>query len=732
LPLFGGPGYEAALAAGIVLPSSAAIATALLVAKIRPEPFDAFGRGVAIGVSFGLIALGLSVLHGLRAGFCDLGEGVIWFALAPGPGSVMGGAWGAVAGLIAERVSRPRRRVLAAIALALSGPLFTVLVSLWRFVSSPMVFGFDAFFGLFSGPLYDTVIDATDRLISYRVGSSLTLLAGAVFFWHLSRTATGVMLVSRGRKGVALLGVAAALGSVCFGVFGHELGHWSSTETIARVLERNVSGKRCDVLYSPNVLEREARLTLRDCDAHVEELESWFETKGPDRITVFLFESDQQKGQLMGATGTLIAKPWRREIYIQHARYPHPVLRHELAHVIAGSFGAGPFRVAGPLGGWLPDPGRIEGVAEAAAPDESGLTDQEWARAMLELGILPPLQNIFRLSFLGENSSKAYTVAGAFIAWLHQTHGAKVVRGWYGGADLRALTGKDLPALERDWLAALRALDFPKAALETARARFDRPAIFGRKCPRIVDRYVSEANGQLGRGDVLGARRSFEKVLALDDRHVGARLGLGSCAMRAGDDAEARRRWAEIASDERLHKMLRMLAVEQTADLDLASGDVASATRQYREVARATFDEDQLRTLDVKSQPRSDMERKAIVSLLVGDPRNGRDFAEAAAAIGNWGGTSLDDGLPPYLVGRNLYNNGRYEEARVWLDRALDRRITLERVRAETVRVRLILACILEEPAKVDELAYTYSQMKSIPQGKREAAERLARRCVSR
>ncbi len=668
LPLFGGPGYEASLAAGLVLPSSAAVAVALEVSRRRVSPFDAYGRGVALGCCLAVVALVISVLHGLRAGFCDLAEGTTLFCLAPAVGSVVGGAWGAAAGLIAERVRGPRRKTIAAIALALAGPLAGALVSLWRFLASPMVFGFDPFFGYFSGPLYDTVIDATERLITYRMGTLFSLIAGGVFFWHLRRNSSGLALQSRGRPGIVFAGALALAASLAHAGLGFRLGHWSSVQTIETELERTLHGQRCDVFYSPNVLERDAELTMRDCDAHVAELEAWFETQGPPRITVFLFESEAQKGRLMGATGTLIAKPWRREIYIQALRYPHPVLRHELAHVVSGSFAPGPFRVAGPLGGWLPNPGRIEGAAVAAAPDDSELTLQEWARAMLELRILPPLSSIFRLTFLGENSSKAYTVAGAFISWLHETYGARVLRDWYGGGELQALTGKDLQSLEGEWHASLRVLPFPERALETARARFDRPAIFARKCPRVVDRLIADANGQLSRGDWRGAKDSFDKALALDGDHVGARLGLGTCAERAGDDAEARRRWAAVAEDKKLHEVLRMMGVEQEGDLDLVLGNLVDAQRQYDEVASALVDEDQLRTLEVKAHPGSEIARQAIASLLVGDPRLGRDFGEAAARIGRWSEAEPENGLPAYLLGRNFYNSGRYEEAEIWLE----------------------------------------------------------------
>src|SRR4029078_10362531 len=72
LPLFGGPGYESALAAGLVLPFAVAIVTALEISRTRVLPMDALARGLANGGAFALLAFVLTLIHGLRAGFCDL------------------------------------------------------------------------------------------------------------------------------------------------------------------------------------------------------------------------------------------------------------------------------------------------------------------------------------------------------------------------------------------------------------------------------------------------------------------------------------------------------------------------------------------------------------------------------------------------------------------------------------------------------------------------------------
>jgi hypothetical protein len=229
LPLFGGPGYEQALASGLLVPSAAALATSL-----DPFPVDAraplacVGRGVASGLALAGVAFATALVHGVRVGFCDLPGAAIGFALTAGSGAVLGGVWGA---LVAEVVHAGRMRRRAAALLAVLGPALGVAISLVRFYASPMVFAFDPFFGYFSGTLYDTVVDAGTPLLTYRAGSLATLTAVVLVASVLRRD-------PRGRLRVALLlGSPAALARVTLAVlaggvslavtwYGPELGHW--------------------------------------------------------------------------------------------------------------------------------------------------------------------------------------------------------------------------------------------------------------------------------------------------------------------------------------------------------------------------------------------------------------------------------------------------------------------------------------------------------------------------
>ncbi len=732
LPLFGGPTYEFSIAAGVVLPAAASMATALDVARSRPQPWRAFTYGLESGFVLALIGFAVALLHGLRQGFCDPLPGMALYALGPGCGALLAGAWGGSVALLARRRPPSRKRTLAVLALAWAGPLLGIVVSLVRFYTSPMVFAFDPFFGYFAGPIYDTVFDPLRELLSYRAGSALTLLGIGALFSRLSWPDDGRLRWSSGPRVAALTLAACALGvSAGITLLGPELGHYSTSASIQRALGRRFESQRCTLHYSKRLLERDMRLLGRECDAHVRELERYFELKAGERTSVYVFSSPDEKRAHMGAGNTQIAKPWRREIYIQADLYPHPVLRHELAHVIAGRFGRGPFAVAGPLGGWLPDPGRIEGIAVAAAPaDDADLSAQGWAKAMLDLKILPPLSKVFRLTFLGENSATAYTVAGAFVSWFKDRYGTTALRRWYAGADLAEVAaGKNLAQLERDFHTALAKLKVEQRAMLAARARFDRPAIFGRACPHAVDALEGEAGARLSENDPKSARELLQDLLALDPGHTRARMALGLCALRQGQFADARQRYEQLARDPALHRVLQAGALEALGDLELVARNPARADEHYRAVLAVTFDEDHRRTLDVKRLATSEPARDAVLALLVGGVTYGPGWDVAAIKLGQWIEQQPERGVAAYLVGRNLYLRRRWQDAARYLDLALERELLPATVQESALRTRALVACAEGDARRARELYERFRLLPGVAEVRSEGLARSVGRC---
>ncbi|MEN9579281.1 MAG: hypothetical protein RJA70_2290 [Pseudomonadota bacterium] len=735
LPLFAGPSYEFALACGIVVALIAAPANAIDVALHQPSPAAAFQRGLTSGVLFALLSLSIAVAHGVRAGFCDAWAQLPLFFLGPLVGALCSGTWGAMAGLILSPLDGRRRRVVLALGVGLLGPLLSIAVSFGRYYASPMIFAFDHFVGFFAGTLYDTEIDGADRLLTYRVGSAGWLLLAFGFCAALDRSGRGFSLEVRTRLVPLTLAIVGLAAGTAIAARGPQLGHYQTAETIRSTLGHVAKSRRCEVVYAVGIAKRDADALARECDEHVEQQERFFELRFEGKITVFLFASSAQKAQLMGARDVYIAKPWRREIYIQQGGYPHPVLGHELAHVVAGAFAQGPFLVAGPLGGWIPDPGRIEGFAVAASPSENDdLTLQQWSRAMKDLQLLPPLSSVFKLSFLGQNSSTAYTVAGSFVQWLHRTHGAAAVKRWYGGEPVWTVTGKPLSQLESEYHAFLDQVEVSAAAMNVAKTRFSQPAIFGRACPHEVDQLTRLAGYHLNAQDPRKAEELYREVLALDLDNYSARLGLGDCSLKERDLAAASQRFEQVARDVRLKGLWEAWAKERVGNTAWVAGDIAAARKLYRETAESVVDEDHLRSLDIKLLVTPDMAptapvRSAVHALLIGDPTFGTDWTVAGAELGRWSELDPKDGTADYLLGRNYFSRGRWEEAAARLDQALSKPLRLPRVLSESLRTRLFVACALGQTTAASQAYARYGALSDLPEARRLSVQRLAERC---
>lgn len=737
LPLFGGPGYESALMAGALLPAAAAVCTALVLVQPKPRGVSLGGRaalgfGLAVGSLLALAAVLLTAIHGLRVGFCDPWHGFWLMLLGPGFGAVVGGAWGVVAAAWTLGIETSKRK-LGAVLLGLLGPALGIAFSVWRFYDSPVVFAFDPFFGYFAGPLYDTVIDPIDRLASYRAGTLATLLAAWVFAGYVSLSGSKFRFAHDGLWGRTLAGTGALFLSGFLAWLGPSLGHNVSTTAILDVLSRKHSYGRCDVHYDPGIPNQYVRLMARDCEAHLLGLEAYFEVRAPDRVRVLLFANAAQKGRLMGAVNTLIAKPWRHEIYLQQSSYPHPVLRHELAHVVAGRFGQGPFKLAGAYGGWLPDPGRIEGFAEAAAArEESDFSITQWAAAMSQAGLLPPLDHVFDLGFLGQNASTAYTAAGAFVVWLRSQYGPHALTAWYRGTPLDQLTrGKKLAELDAEFRRDLAGVEISDRLKVAAQARFSFPSIFGRRCPHAVDAAFGQAQTLMGALDLEGAEAGYREVLNLDPDHVGARLGLGTCAFRRANAVQAIEAYRGVAEDQRLALGNRLGAREAIADTEFLRGHAELARDLYSALLTESASKDHQRTLEVKllatSAPAP--ERAALRSLLLGSFKLPPSWDTAAPLLGAWRERDPKRGLPSYLLARNLFNRSLFDESAAYLDEALGRELSLESVQREALRLRVIVGCAQLEQGAVRRSLARYLALPDVTTHERDAALSIASRC---
>ncbi len=708
-PLTGVHGVESGLVLGVLLPPFIAAAAARMTVSRRRRGMPLAALDVvafAVGMATVVVAAPLLLLfiNTVRFRQCTPGLGLAFVVLGPVLGAYAAATLGALSAIV---IPRPRLSTWVATLL----PLLAIGTGLYRFWSTPAIFVYGLFAGWFPGTIYDEGTTVPIAYLTFRVGTvalllGLTLLAARGLTPTEGRISPRRLLRSPMGSALALMLIAGA------GVIhaeGEALGHRSSAEFIARELGATVRGERC-VVHAPREIRRgNLRRLVADCDFRVTQAEEILGVNQTQPVTAFFFRSADEKRRYMGAGRTYIAEPWRNEVYLQLGRWPHPVLFHEVVHVVAGNTAAGPFRVGGQLGGYLPDPSLIEGVAVAVAWNErDGLTPHQWAKAMVELELMPPLDAVFGLSFLGQPASNAYTISGSFIRYLLDEHGAGVIRDAYLHGDVAAAAGLPLDELERGYRAYLDTVEVPEEALALARVRFERVSIFSAVCPHLVARLRGQLGGDLAAGDAEAAIATCQELLAIDENDVVTRARYAGALARAGRDDEAAAVLTRLGGDPPAPAPIIALGEEAVADAAWLAGDGDGAARRYGALILRPQTEGARRNLEVKmlaadAGPSADASR--ILDILVGADGVPADRAVAVHHDRELA-VSRPDGLGAYLEARQLMASGRYDLALPRIREAGDRGLATHLLRREHRRMlgaTLVAVGSLDEARRIFE-----------------------------
>lgn len=727
--LLGVHGVESALALGLASPMLAAWLGARVGRDGAPDgASDAIGRALGTGVLLLAIPTAVLALNQLRVRNCAPLEGLAFVLLGPGVGVLLASFVGLVIGAF---VKRPR----LATTLALLVPIASALWGLLQFWFSPAIFVYDPFAGWFPGTIYDEDVGLPSSLLTYRAISLAWLGAAITLFSIVWRPSTERPLAwreLRTRWPRTLLAIALFAFALGGRMEGLALGHRTSVASIDETLGAVRRGERC-VIHAPRELS-EAQLArmVEDCDFRVSRAESMLGVTQTTPVHAFFYRDTEEKRRAMGAGSTFIAKPWRDEVHLQLRGWPHPVLAHEVVHVVAGNAARGPFRVSGQLGGYLPNPGFIEGIAVAVEwPSSDGMTPHEWARALREMDRLPPLSDLFGLRFLQHPARDAYATAGSFVRWALDTKGAEAVRAAHRAGDPSLLgstaadgsTGGSLAELEAEWNRFLDTIELDPRKLALAELRFSRSSIFATTCPHVLARLQQELGADLAAGDDRRVVRTCREILSIEEGDLGARLALVGALARRGQLDEAR---AELASLEAgAPAPLVAMAKERLADALWLRGDREAARALYEALLELPQSDDERRGREVKllAIQTGGAVGRHVRDLLVGPDARGVP-APIAVHLARGIADARQDGLGAYLEARQLIQNERWDLAWPLLQVAKERGLPSERFDDELLRMTAISAFAL---GRLDESRALFETARSRLALRNDAEDWLAR-----
>jgi tetratricopeptide (TPR) repeat protein len=691
LPLTSVIGPESALVLGVLLPPCAAVA-ALRIARASPGVASAELLVRAVGVAWLLLLLPLALLalNALRVQPCDAWGGLAFVALGPWFSVSLAALLGVLSSLL------PSVRLATLLVLAL--PLCNVGRAIHDFLTTPGIFAFGHLFGFFPGTLYDRQVDLpaawwTQRLVGSLIGAGL-------WSFVLSGRApdTGRLQLARLGQRPLLGGLVLLLAGLVFGLArqSHALGHTTSSRHVAQTLGLVIESPHCRAIV-PRELERsEAQRLAEECELRISQHEKRLGVRETERVSAYFFRSTHEKRALMGAARVYIAKPWRREAYLQLSGFPHPVLAHELAHVVARHAASGPFGVPGKLFGLIPEPTLVEGLAVALEPaSRDELTPHQWAKAAKAAGVAPALSALLGPSFLAQNQALAYTLAGSFLSYVLDTYGAEKVRRLYSSGDVPGTLGRSFPELERSWDEFLKQLPLPDQAAALARLRFERPGVFSQVCPHLIEQLEGEVGAALGAGDLARARAKCSEVLAIDPNNTGTRASLAGTLAQRGEVVAAAAQLALLGGPTPAPSAVRARAETLVADAAYVRGDFAAAQSAYEQLLARPQPEGDLRQIEVKllALRAGEPTRSLIAELLIG-PLGRPPEARTAMHLIRRMYAAREDGLAPYLEGRQLLAASRHDLARGLLETAFERGLPTRRLVTEAARSAAVAAFV--------------------------------------
>ncbi len=534
---------------------------------------------------------------------CDPVGGLALIGMGPLFGVLLGVGTGMCAG--AWRSGRPRSRAML---LAFLPVLLSSGLTAWRLLTQPVVFAFDPYLGYFSGPIYDELVGVTSTYLLFRGYNLIALCALLLCTFALlpRRDSRAVLPESTlGRTSLAL-GAFCVVVSSTMTLAADDLGFTSSRRTTIERLSLERSTEHFVIHVQPGTqAARELPLIVAEHEFAWHRLEQRLGAAPAVPIESFVYSSVEQKRALFGAGAVEVSLPWKRQIYLRHMSFPHEALEHELAHSFGAAFTRHPLGLAGRLSlrGVDLAGGLIEGWANALAPRSmAGLDLHDQAAALDRLDKRPRLGPILGIGFWGSAGRRAYTAAGSFVLWLIETQGIDKVGRLYGAPDqLEAIFGADLPTLEKQWIAFLRARELPQAAVDRVAERFRQPAIFARPCAHRVAWIAQRASAARQRGQTDVARPDLELLCSLEPQEPRHRLTLASALGEMGDYRDAVEVLGDALALPELSAAMTGAILQLRGDLSLSAGDRLAAVADYEAALELPLDDAVVRGLLIRA-----------------------------------------------------------------------------------------------------------------------------------
>lgn len=502
-PLIGTLGFEFSAFSAVLLSFLSVFISASLISssqrreRSRNGLSDQIGSILTINFFILLIPFLIGLASSLIKNDCYLMEGSIFFLLIPTITVFFTTSIGMLVGYFFGRKG------------VFIGPLIILIIlcyALWKLYYGLSIFVYNPIFGLFPGPLYDEAIPISLTLIVSRI---------TVFFWGIL-----LLLILRVANGLrySLFGIwdTIVLIIVVFVLITAHLNEsrigisYTREYITQNILSDSIETDNFIIYFAPGTPEaKNIELIAQDHEWRYKQLKEILDVNSTDKIRSYIYPDIETRKKLLGAGETTIANPIHKEIHLLYDSFPHPILKHELVHVMSGDFGNYILKLS-------PKIGLLEGIAVAADWRGQRFTPHQWSKAMIEIGIAPGIEDIVGFGFWYAPAQVSYTLMGSFSRYLIDTYGIQNFKKVYKSGDF-SVYEKSLEELAQEWQDYLQRIEIPEETTVIAEARFSGPSIFNATCPRRVAELKKVGYEQFNEGNYFRAKDYFSDALKFNN-----------------------------------------------------------------------------------------------------------------------------------------------------------------------------------------------------------------------
>jgi tetratricopeptide (TPR) repeat protein len=648
LPLIGTLGYEYSLATSFIL----AFVSVFISAKFAGTEFgQKFGRQKGFGdlvstifitnymIAFCPLVIGLA--SSILKRDCFIREGLYFYFLIP----LITVFFSTGLGILCGTLFRRWGFLVAALIL-----ISTICFSLWRVYNDPSFFFYNAVIGYFPGPLYDEVIPITTTFVVYRI---MTLCWGILFL-------ITARLISGLKHGsghfwdvVTFISIIGFL--VVANLNENEIGISYTREYITQnYLKSSYETEHFVIYYPPGTkVAKNIRLIADDHEWRFRQLEDLFKINPGEKIRSYIYPDTETRKKLIGAGETTVANPVKDEIHLVYDTFPDPVLKHELAHVMASGFGMDILHVS-------PKVGLIEGLAVASDWSRDGYTPHEWSEAMIVVGDAPDISTIVGFGFWYAPPRNSYTLMGSFSRFLIDKYGIDEFKALYKTGDF-SIYGKRLDELSREWKSFLAGITIPSKLNILAKYMFQEPSIFQGTCPRRIAELKQMGFKEFDDGNFYGSKNLFLEASELNPEDPGV---IESLAYSYYFDKDYDELGKLLENEFPFSEVDRAILENLRGNLLWQMGKVEEAESIFRNVVTLPLTDDLQRELDIK------LSAMSAGGMIEGSIREFFSTTDDLIHV-----SSLEELIRHYpyyspayyLLGRIFYKNWEFEKAASYL-----------------------------------------------------------------